>query len=227
MQTLLFFRGGKRSYRRNVGTLERKHFTILSNYETCNIYNVDEFGIFYQVLPQKTLNLKKEKCAGGQHSKTCLTGLAAVSMNGEKLPMFVIGKSEKSRCVKGIKKLPCRYREQKKSWMNSEIFEEWVRELDGKFEKEQHKAALIVDNCPVHPEIGELKMFKSFFFSFSYLLIRLLYNPWIIRSLKAKCRTKNLQKIIVAIDNHKSLPTTSITEAKCSFSYVMMCLPQV
>ena len=98
------------------------------------------------------------------HSKTTgLTGLAVASMDGEKLPRFGIGKSEKPRCSNGIKKLPRRYRGQKKRWMNSEIFEEWVRELDGKFEKQQRKVALIVDNCPAHPEIRGLKSVQIFF----------------------------------------------------------------
>ena len=91
---------------------------------------------FYQALPEKTLFLKKEKCAGGKQNETRLAGLTAASMNGEKLPMFVISKLEKPHCFKGLRKLPCRYQGEKKSWMNSEIFEEWVRELDGKFEKE-------------------------------------------------------------------------------------------
>ena len=55
-----------------------------------HIYNADEFGLFYQALPQKTLDLKKEKCSGGKHSKIRLTGMAAASMTGVKLPMFVI-----------------------------------------------------------------------------------------------------------------------------------------
>ena len=50
-------------------------------------------------------------------------GLAAANMNGDKLPMFVIGKSKNPRCLKNIKKLPCRYRGQKKSWMDSTLFE--------------------------------------------------------------------------------------------------------
>ena len=46
--------------------------TTLQTYEACDIYNADEFGLFYQLLPQKTLNLKKkkkEKCAGSKYSK--------------------------------------------------------------------------------------------------------------------------------------------------------------
>ena len=104
--------------------------TILSRYPLENIFNVDEFGLFYQCLPNKTLYLKGEKCSGGKHSKIRLTGLAAGNAYGERLPMFVIGKANKPRCFKGVRNLPCRYRAQRKSWMTAELFEEWVRELD-------------------------------------------------------------------------------------------------
>ena len=36
--------------------------TILSNYELPDIYNADEFGLFFQALPSKFLYLKDEKC---------------------------------------------------------------------------------------------------------------------------------------------------------------------
>ena len=88
---------------------------------------------------------------------------AAANMIGEKIPMFVIGKSQKPRCFKHIKSLPCRYRAQKKSWMNSEFFEEWVREQDEKFENEVRKVALIIDNCPAHPVIENLKSITLYF----------------------------------------------------------------
>ena len=35
--------------------------TLLSNYELRDIYNADEFGLFYQCQPSKTLQLKSEK----------------------------------------------------------------------------------------------------------------------------------------------------------------------
>ena len=65
--------------------------------------------------------------------------------------MFVIGKSKNPRCFKNVRSLPCRYRSQRKSWMDSALFEEWVRELDGKFLRENRKIALIIDNRPAQP----------------------------------------------------------------------------
>ena len=50
--------------------------TILSRYNLKDIYNTDEFGLFYQGLPKKTLHLKGEKCSGGKYSKARLTEVA-------------------------------------------------------------------------------------------------------------------------------------------------------
>ena len=60
-------------------------------------------------------------------------GRTAASATGEKLPMFVIWKSKNPCCFTNVKNLPCKYKSQKKSWINSEIFEEWVCKLDQNF----------------------------------------------------------------------------------------------
>ena len=62
---------------------EKRLPTVLSNYELPDIYNADEFGLFFQALPSKSLHLKDEKCIGGKFSKVRLTGLAAANANGE------------------------------------------------------------------------------------------------------------------------------------------------
>ena len=89
--------------------------TRLSNYELADIYNADEFGLLFQALPSKSLHLKDEKCIGGKFSKVRLTGLAAANANGEKLPIFIIGKLKSPRYFKNFKQMPCRYRRQRKS----------------------------------------------------------------------------------------------------------------
>ena len=129
---------------------------MLSNYGLENIYDANEFGLFYQCLPDKSYHLKTEKCLGGKPSKIRITGLAAANAVGNKLPMFVIGKTKNPRCFKNIKKLPCRYRSQRKSWMDSVLFEEWVRDVNKKFQAEGRKVALIIDNCPAYPIIARI-----------------------------------------------------------------------
>ena len=168
--------------------------TILSNYGKTDIYNADEFGLLFKALPKKTLHLKDGKCDGGKHSKIRVTGLAAVNMNGDKLPMFVIGKFQKSRCFKNIKKLPCSYRGKKNSWIDSTLFEELVRKFDNQFEKENRKIALIIDNCAAHPEIGGLKAIDFFFLPPNTTSASQPMDQGVICSLKVRYRKKVVQK---------------------------------
>ena len=49
--------------------------------------------------------------------------------------------------------------------MDSELFEEWVREQDRNFAFEDHKVALVIDNCTAHPNIENLKSFTLHFLS--------------------------------------------------------------
>lgn len=56
-------------------------------------------------------------------------GMAAGEATGEKLPLYVIRKLPKPRCFSGVKGLPCRYRCRIKSWMDEDLFTEWIKEL--------------------------------------------------------------------------------------------------
>ena len=163
--------------------------TILSNYALADIYNADECGLFYPALPSNTLHFRDEKCVGGKFSEQSFTGLAASNALGQKLPIFIIGKANKPRCLKNLKHLPCRYRGQKKSWMDSDLFEEWVREQDKKFVCEDRKILLIVDNCPAHSQIGGLKAIEMCFLPPDTTSITQPMDQGVIRSLKVKYRS--------------------------------------
>ena len=41
--------------------------------------------------------------------------------------------------------------------MSSELFEEWVREIDQKFDVAKRKTAIINDNCKAHPHVEHLE----------------------------------------------------------------------
>ena len=101
--------------------------------------------------------------AGGKLSKTCITGMEAANAMGDKLPMLVIGKTKNPRCFKNIKFSPCRYRNQRKSWMVGKMLEEWLRELGRKFAFEGRIVAFVIDSCPAHPHIFNLKSIKLYF----------------------------------------------------------------
>ena len=86
------------------------------------------------------------------------------NMDGsDKLPLLVIGKAANPRCFKNVKSLPVQYHANTKAWITSEIFVSWVKELDKKMKKKNRKIALVVDNCPAHPQIPGLQSVELVF----------------------------------------------------------------
>lgn len=49
------------------------------------IYNVDETGLFYELLPTRALDVKGQPCSGGKHSKKCGALLPCTNMDGSRL----------------------------------------------------------------------------------------------------------------------------------------------
>ena len=112
--------------------------------------------------------------------------MAAANALGEKLPLFIIGKSKTPRCFKYVKQ----YRNQMKSWMTSEFFEEWVRKLDRMFRDKARNIVLIIDNCPAHPDVSNLTNVKLVFLAPNTTSVLQLMDQGFIRSLKAQYRRR-------------------------------------
>ena len=88
---------------------------------------MDETGIFFKLLPDRTLCFKNEDCHGGKKSKDRSTVAVCANMSGsEKWPLLVIGKSRNPRCFKNVETLPVSYKANRKAWMTGDMFEEWV-----------------------------------------------------------------------------------------------------
>ena len=79
---------------------------MLARYQLKDLFNADEFALFYEALPSKSLHFRGKRCSGGKHSKVQLTGMAVSNAFGEKIPMFVTGKSASPRCFKQVCKVP-------------------------------------------------------------------------------------------------------------------------
>ena len=99
-----------------------------------------------------------------------------------------------------------------KSWMNSAIFEYWVREQDKKFEKEGRKVALIIDNCPARPSHENLKSIYLYFLPPGTTSALQLMDQGVIPCLKAKYCTCIIKRLIAAIDQGKQATPISILE---------------
>ena len=75
----------------------------------------------------------------------------------DKLPLLVIGKHAHQRCFKNIQTLPTDYDSNRKAWMTADIFIGWLKKLDKKFQRQNRKVVMIVDNCPAHPHVRGLR----------------------------------------------------------------------
>jgi hypothetical protein len=51
------------------------------------------------------------------------------------------------------KSLPVIYRNNKKAWMTSAIFEDWITRFDKKMRQQNRHVLLFLDNAPSHPQI--------------------------------------------------------------------------
>ncbi len=99
---------------------------ILEEGQFCaeQVYNADETGLYFKMLPDKTLATKDDstKTLGYKQSKNRLTALLCCNQTGNhKLAPLIIGKSAKPRCFHHVnmKTLPAVHNNSKNAWMTS------------------------------------------------------------------------------------------------------------
>ncbi len=66
--------------------------SLLEGYAPEDILNLDETGLFFRQLPDKSLTVKAKDCAGGKKPKNRLTLVLIASAAGKMEKMTVIGK---------------------------------------------------------------------------------------------------------------------------------------
>jgi hypothetical protein len=125
---------------------------LLERYEPRDIYNADETGLFYNCLLDRMLTLKGCSCHGGKVPKRITVLLCVNSDGSDKQVRIMVGKSMKPCCFKNIKKLPVKYYANKKAWMTTTIFTEFLRALDASMGVQSRNILLFVDNCAAHPQ---------------------------------------------------------------------------
>ena len=83
---------------------------LVQQYKPEDIYNANECALFYQLLPDRTMAIRGNKCEGGKLRKQRLTILFRANMTGsDKLAPLVIGGWKNSRCLKNVQSLPVSY----------------------------------------------------------------------------------------------------------------------
>lgn len=123
---------------------------IISKFDACNVYNMDETGLEYRAMPEKTLT--KISVNGFKKLKERITLVLCCSLDGkDKRKITFISKSAKPRVFNGFKKeLYVDYKATNKAWMSGEIFKEWLFAFNLDMKRQNRKIFLLMDNCPVH-----------------------------------------------------------------------------
>ncbi|CAB4401203.1 unnamed protein product [Rhizophagus irregularis] len=125
---------------------------ILSRFTLDQIYNIDEtVSLYYRMALNQTLSTKPVR--GQKKDKTRVTVLLKSNATGtDKLKPWVIGNLKRPRHFSkvNLNRLPVYYCENLKTWMNSLVFKEVLREMDSHFRAQNKKILLLIDNAPSH-----------------------------------------------------------------------------
>ena len=185
--------------------------SIISTFAEKDIFNLDETALFWEVLPEKTMGFRGQRCHGGKKSKKRITLLLGANANGtEKLDPLVIGKFAKPRCFKNAR-LPIDYENNKRAWMTGDLFTKYIQKLDRHFHYQKRKVAVVLDNCPAHPQTySNLQAIQVFFLPPNSTSLLQPLDAGIIRSFKHEYRKLLAQKRLMAYD------------AQCDFKFNLL-----
>ena len=187
---------------------------ICSGYEARNIWNMDETGLVFRALPDRTLCVRGSDCAGGKKSKERLTVSLACNMEGEFDKPLVIGKAAKPRAFRNIDtntQLPVVWKHNKKSWMTSALFCDWLNDFNKKMKNQGRHVLLFLDNAPAHPHnMPSHSNVKLIFFPANTTSVLQPLDQGIIRAMKLNYRKRLLTRVVKDID--KGLKASAITK---------------
>ncbi|XP_066152124.1 tigger transposable element-derived protein 4-like [Euwallacea fornicatus] len=184
---------------------------LWQKYNTCDIFNGDEMGLFFKMTPDETMKFKGERCSGGKVSEERLTVFVCANMDGsEKKKLTVIGKSVSPKCFKNtnVNNLPVTYFANDRAWMTAEIFKNILEDWDKELHETNRKILLLIDNCPAHSKSLRLRNIEVVFLPPNITATLQPMDQGVIRSLKVYYRQQLLLKLVCAADDNILLKVT-------------------
>ena len=178
----------------------------IEGYDMCDVYNMDETGLFYRSLPDKSLTVKGEQCNGGKRAKDRITIVLCANMAGEIRMPLVIGRSKKPHCFRNLdlSQLPVVWRYNKKAWMTGALFSEWLSEFDREMRRKKRKVILFLDNAPSHKHELTLTNTKIIFYPPNTTSRLQPLDQGVIQNFKSHCRTKMLSALVARMETSDS-----------------------
>ncbi len=173
---------------------------LLDGYESRDIWNLDETGLFWRLLPSASLDQKSKQSKGGKHAKERLTVCLLCSCLGEKFKPLVIGKSNMPRAFN--KTLPSNviWRANAKAWMTGALFFNYMESFNAFIKTQHRKVVLLLDNAPVHGEI-DMECVKLVFLPATTTSVTQPLDAGIIKNFKVKYRSQLMMHVLSAVDN--------------------------
>ena len=175
----------------------------LKAYSLDDIYNMDETGLFYRLKPNQTLAAKSAtKQKGTKISKERVTvALCSNATGSDKRRPLLIGKSAKPRAFKNFDaSFYVKYRNNKKAWMTSPLFLEWVESLNDEMKNEGRHIALVIDNASSHGKETQWSNVTIFFLPPNTTAHTQPMDAGIIRNFKCNYRRHTTRKHIEQIE---------------------------
>uniref|UniRef100_H3GYN9 HTH CENPB-type domain-containing protein n=1 Tax=Phytophthora ramorum TaxID=164328 RepID=H3GYN9_PHYRM len=190
--------------------------TKLKQYDLCNVFNMDETGLFFSMPPDRTL--ARKRLAGRKKDKKRLTIAFTCNADGsETLPPLFIGKSKKPRAFKKNTAAELNYTNSAKAWMTQAIFVKWLKDIDLKFRTQHRKCLLLLDNARVHSgyDSESLTNVEVAFLPPNTTSKRQPLDAGIIASFKRHYRQRQVQH---ALDKLEADPTMDLSSAAKLYS---------
>uniref|UniRef100_K7G469 HTH CENPB-type domain-containing protein n=1 Tax=Pelodiscus sinensis TaxID=13735 RepID=K7G469_PELSI len=178
------------------------------------IYNYDETGLNYKMLPSKTLASWAEASAPGKERVTILA--CSNATGNHKLRLTFIGKAKNPRAFKNIAPtaLPVSYKNHRNAWMDSGISRGWffnaflpsVEQFLNSLNLPR-KAILVIDNEPSQPREDELIRgdIRVIFLPPNITSLCQPVDQDVLEVLKKKYRHKLLTTLIEVIDDRNGM----------------------
>lgn len=174
----------------------------IGKFDPDDVYNMDETGLFYKMLPDRTYCLECETNPhGSKQQKDRITVILCCNLSGtHKIPVAVIGSSKKPHCFNRSRP-PIPYFNSPKAWINKEIYHNWFTTIfvPSIRQKTDRPVLLILDNCSVH-QVIEAEGITTIFLPPNVTSTSQPLDQGIICAVKKNYRTNVLKKVMQNMD---------------------------
>ncbi|XP_066436400.1 tigger transposable element-derived protein 6-like [Eleutherodactylus coqui] len=191
---------------------------IVMGYTDSDIYTMDETGLFFKAIPDKTLTAKSAQCMDGSWAEQRLTVALCANLCGDKEQPLVVHSSNlpgsAHRTV--VPSMGMWQHANSKAWMTPEIYRSWIEKLNEKMRLQNRRILLFVDSAPCHSAEKlshvEVTLLPAHGTSWSPPMCQ-----GVIRAFKIHYRKKLMRSLLARMDDAETVHTLakgiSLTDA--------------